>query len=248
MTPTQETSFGRAAFAWFVHALTAMSAIFALLALGATVDGDFRLALLWLLAALALDGIDGTLARRAQVKVHAPNIDGETLDLIVDYLTYVFVPTVFIWRAGLVPPNLVVPLVALIQLCALYSFVRRDLKSEDNYFRGFPGLWNVVAFYLWVTGLSPTTGAIVILVLGIASFAPIYFVHPFRVKEWQPWLVILAILWAASTAALLWPGWGEGARTAVFALSAGTGLALIALGLVRTLRGPRPLGPSPPRG
>jgi phosphatidylcholine synthase len=232
--------FGRRAFAWFVHGLTACSAIFALLALGEIGEGDFRAALLWLLAALALDGVDGTLARRAQVKRHAPKIDGETLDLIVDYLTYVFVPTVFIWRAGLVPPGLAFPLAALIQLCALYSFVRRDLKSDDNYFRGFPGLWNIVAFYLWVTGISPAAGAVIILLLAAASFAPVYFVHPFRVREWQPWLMILSALWGTATAALLWGGWSEAARKACFLASAGSGALLIAVGLLRTLRGPRP--------
>ena len=229
---------GGIAFAWFVHALTACSAIFALLALVAIIENDMRLALLWLLAALALDGVDGSLARKAHVKTRAPNIDGETLDLIVDYLTYVFVPTVFIWRAGLVPPALAFPLAALIQLCALYSFVRRDLKSEDNYFRGFPGLWNVVAVYLWVTGLSPTVGAVVIVLLGAASFAPIYFVHPFRVRDFGFWLPLLATLWAAATAALLWPDWGEGVRIALFWVSAGTAALLLALGVLRTVRGP----------
>ncbi|HEY0113299.1 MAG TPA: CDP-alcohol phosphatidyltransferase family protein [Allosphingosinicella sp.] len=240
MSRPEGTSGGQAAFAWIVHAFTASSAIFALLALGAIGQGDFRLALLWLLAALAVDGVDGSLARWAQVKRHAPNVDGETLDLIVDYLTYVFVPTVFIWRAGLVPENLAFPLAALIQLCALYSFVRRDLKSEDNYFRGFPGLWNIVAVYLWVTGVSPEAGAVVIVLLGIASFAPVYFVHPFRVREWGVWLPLLSVAWALATVALLWPGWGEGARAALFAASAAFAFVLIALGLVRTVRGPRP--------
>lgn len=230
---------GGMAFAWLVHALTASSAIFALLALGAIGDGDMRLALLWLLAALAVDGIDGSLARLAHVKARTPNVDGETLDLIVDYLTYVFVPTVFIWRAGLVPESLAFPLAAFIQLCALYSFVRRDLKSEDNYFRGFPGLWNIVAVYLWITGLSPEAGTAIILILGAASFAPVYFVHPFRVREFGIWLPILATFWAAATAALLWPGWAGGVRSALFWASVASGLLLVALGLLRTVRGPR---------
>jgi phosphatidylcholine synthase len=237
---------GRVAFAWVVHALTASSAVFALLALGAIGEGDLRLALLWLLAALAVDGIDGSLARWAHVKRHAPNVDGETLDLIVDYLTYVFVPTAFMLRAGLLPPSLAWPLAGLIQLCALYSFVRRDLKSDDNYFRGFPGLWNIVAFYLYVSGLSPGAGAVIVLLLAAASFAPIYFVHPFRVRDYGIWLPLLSVLWAAATAAMLWPGWGEGARSACFAASAASALLLLALGLWRTVRGPR-MGEAPRR-
>ena len=227
------------AFAWVVHAITASSAVFALLALGAIQAGDLRLALLWLLAALAVDGIDGTLARRADVKRNAANIDGETLDLVVDYLTYVFVPTVFLISADLLPERLAWPLAGLIQLCALYSFVRRDLKSEDNYFRGFPGLWNIVVFYLYVAEVGPWTAAGIVVALGAASFAPVYFVHPFRVRDYGVWLPLLSVVWAAATAAMLWPGWGEGARSAWFAVSAATALLLLALGLWRTFRGPR---------
>ena len=36
---------------------------------------------------------------------------------------------------------------------ALY-FADRNMKTEDNYFRGFPAVWNVVAFYLLL--LRPT--------------------------------------------------------------------------------------------
>jgi phosphatidylcholine synthase len=234
-----ETTAGGKAAAWLVHALTASSAVFALLALDAIDREAWREALLWLLAALAVDGIDGTLARRVRIKERAPRIDGETLDLIVDYLTYVFVPTIFLWRAGLVPEPLALPLAAGIQLSSLYLFVRRDLKTEDNYFRGFPALWNVIALYLFAAGLSPAVGAAVVAAFILMTFAPVHFVHPFRVRDYGPALPILATLWAAATAALLWPGWGDGARTALLAASSGSALILVAMGLLRTARGPR---------
>ena len=98
---------------WLVHLLTAAGAVLAFLALLAIQDREWRLALLWLMAALAIDSVDGTLARRLQVKARVPGIDGDTLDLIVDYLNYVFVPTVLIWRAELVPAALALPLAAL---------------------------------------------------------------------------------------------------------------------------------------
>ena len=122
------------ALAWLVHGLTASGAVFAFLALLAIEQRDWRLALLWLAAALAVDAFDGTLARWAHVKQRAPRIDGETLDLIIDYLNYVFVPTVLIWRAELVPPALAPWLAAAILISALYNFARRDMKTEDNYF------------------------------------------------------------------------------------------------------------------
>jgi phosphatidylcholine synthase len=228
-----------AAPAWAVHAFTATSALFALLALDAVLGEHWRMALLWLLCALAVDGVDGTLARAVDVKRRTPGFDGAALDLIVDYLTYVFVPTLFIWRAGLVPDAWALPLAALIQYSALYHFARSDMKTDDNYFRGFPALWNLVAFYLWVIGASPQIGAAIVALLALSSFTSVTFVHPFRVRDYGPALPALAAIWGLATAALLWPDWSETARSAIFWTSVATGLLLIALGLWRAMRGER---------
>ena len=234
----------RVAAAWLVHLFTASGVVLALLALEATHRGEWRLALLWLLAALAVDGVDGTLARLARVKEVVPRIDGEAFDLIVDYLNYVFVPAVFIARAGLVPEALALPLAAAILLSSVYVFVRRDMKTEDNYFRGFPALWNVVALYLYAAQPGPALGAVVVALFAILSFAPIRFVHPFRVQDYQPWLRLLALLWAAATLALLWPGWSPTAGQAWLSASLALAGIMLALGLVRSLRGPS----APPSG
>jgi len=238
----------RAAAAWLVHLFTATGVVLAFLAYEAIDRAEWRLALLWLLAALAVDGIDGTLARWARVKEHAPRIDGEAFDLIVDYLNYVFVPTIFICRAGLVPEPLVVPLAAAILLSSMYVFVRRDMKTGDNYFRGFPALWNVVALYLFVAQPGPSVGAAVVAVLALASFAPIHFVHPFRVRDYQPWLQILALSWAVSTLALLWSGWDSGTLRLWLSASLVFAFLLLALGLLRSLRGPSRTAETPPTG
>ena len=227
------------ALAWGVHAFTASGAVLALLALLSIEERNFGLALLLLLAALVVDGVDGSLARIAHVKRHAPRIDGETLDLIVDYLNYVFIPTLFIIRAGLVPAALALWLGAAIQLSSLYLFTRRDLKTEDNYFRGFPALWNVVALYLYVTQPGPVTGAVTVAAFAALTFAPVHFVHPFRVRDYQPMPPVLAALWTFATVALLWPGWSQDARQAWLAISLASGAALLGLGLLRTLRGGR---------
>jgi len=224
---------------WLVHLFTAAGAVLAFLALLAIQDRAWRLALLWLAAALAIDSVDGTLARRLRVKARVPGIDGDTLDLIVDYLNYVFVPTVLIWRAELVPAVLALPLAALIQISALYDFARTDLKTEDNYFRGFPALWNVVAFYLFVTQPGQLFGAIAIFAFVALTFAPVHFVHPFRVRDYGTWLPALAIAWAAATVALLWPDWSAAARAAWLAASGVLAVVLLALGFRRTIRGLR---------
>src|SRR5687768_5829293 len=178
--PPASTPGPPALAAWLVHMLTACGAVLALLALAAIIEGQWALALLWLLVALAIDGVDGSLARWARVKERAPRIDGDTLDLVVDYLTYVFIPTVFIWRAGLVPPSLALWLAAAIIFSSLYLFSRTDMKTGDGYFRGFPALWNLVAFYLFTVEASPTVGAVVVAALVVLTFAPVHFVHPFR--------------------------------------------------------------------
>ena len=226
-------------FAWLVHLLTSTGAIWALLALAEILDRDWAMALLWLLVALAVDGVDGSLARWAHVKTAAPRIDGEALDLIVDYLNYVFVPTVFMWRAGLMPPELAPWLAAAIQVSSLYLFTRRDMKSADNYFLGFPALWNLVAFYLFVTGASPAAGAIAVASLAALTFAPVHFVHPFRVRDYGLSLPVISCLWAASACALLWPDWSPGTRQAILIASLAGAAILLLMGFVRTVRGPR---------
>src|SRR4051812_26669913 len=142
-------SLGARAAAWSVHAFTASGVVLAMLALLAVERGAWTAALAWLGVALIVDGVDGSFARAARVKERAGRIDGDALDLIIDYLSYVFVPALFIWRAGLVPADLGLWLVAAILASALYCFARRDMKTADNYFRGFPALWNVVALYLY---------------------------------------------------------------------------------------------------
>lgn len=240
---TEETGAERRAdgalAAWLVHGFTAIGAVLALLALMAVERGDFLLALALLTAALAVDGIDGTLARAAHVKTVLPRIDGAVLDLIIDYLNYVFVPALLIVRAGLVPAALAPALAALILVSALYNFARTDMKTEDHYFRGFPALWNLVAFYLFMARPGEAAGAVLVTALAAATFAPVHFVHPFRVLDYGRWLPALALAWAAATTAVLWPHWSAPVRATLLGASTAAGSLLIALGLWRTANGPR---------
>ena len=229
---------GSPAFAWAVHAFSASGVVLAFLALGAVWAENWPMALFWLLVALVVDGVDGSLARAAHVKTLAPRIDGETLDLIIDYLNYVFVPTLLIVQAGLVPQAAAPLFAALILVSALYNFTRRDLKTDDNYFRGFPALWNVVAFYLFIARPGPEAGAAAVVLFAALTFAPVHFIHPFRVRDFGRWPPLLAGLWAAATAALLWPWWSDMWRAGWLALSLGAAAVLLALGFVRTARGP----------
>jgi phosphatidylcholine synthase len=219
--------------AWAVHALTASGAILAMLALFAIAAGEFRVALAWLGLALVIDGIDGTLARWAHVKTRLPRIDGSVLDLIIDYLNYVFVPTIFLWQAGLIPESSAPLLAAAIQVSSLYVFARTDMKTEDHYFRGFPALWNLVALYLFAAQADPRIGGIVVAVLVLLTFAPIRVIHPLRVTNYGRWPWLLAALWAGSAVALIWPGWSEAGARLWLAASLGAAFILMLLGLFR---------------
>ena len=228
---------GGMTLAWAAHLVTASGAALALLAIDAVFRDAHREALLWLLAALAVDGIDGTLARAAKVGERTPRIDGAALDLVIDYLTYVVIPAMIIWRLGVLPEPLGLPLAALILMSSLYVFARRDMKTGDGYFRGFPALWNVVALYFVLAPPGPAIGAAIVSTLIVLTFAPIHVVHPFRARGFGPWLPAAAVLWALSSAALLLPGLADALMATLLAVSLATAAILLGIGLLRTLRG-----------
>ena len=230
-------TLGARALAWAVHLFSATGAVLALLALVAIDGHRWTEAMLWLFAALVVDGVDGTLARAARVKTLAPRIDGDALDLVVDYLNYVFVPTMFLLEAQLLPATAALPLAALIQLSSIYVFARRDMKTADGYFRGFPALWNIVALYLFAARIDPATAAAIVGILVALTFAPIHFLHPMRSPDYRPLPPILGLAWAVSTLALLLPV-GDAARELLLAVSAASAVAIVGLGLLRTVRGP----------
>jgi phosphatidylcholine synthase len=227
----------KVAAAWAIHSLTGSGAVLAFLAFLAVEQGSFRLALTWLAAAQVVDGIDGPLARWVGVRELSPKLDGSMLDVVVDYVTYVFLPAIMIYRAGLLPQDLALVGVAAMLVSSLYTFARTDMKTDDNFFRGFPALWNVVAFYLFLLQPGRAAGAVVVGAFALLTFAPIHFVHPVRVRSFQPWLGVLTAAWGLSSMALLWPGWSPSWTQALLALSLAGAGGLVAIGLWRTLRG-----------
>jgi len=189
----------RRAFA--VHLLTASGAALAFLAMLAAIERNWPAMFLWLGLALFVDGIDGPLARRFSVVTVLPRWSGDVLDLVVDFLTYVFVPAYAISHAGVLPDALAVPAgIAIVFTAALY-FADRQMKTDDNYFRGFPALWNAVAFYLILLPRVPWLAALAVAVLLVATFLPFPFVHPFRVLRLRG--VTLALLAAWGVLALV---------------------------------------------
>jgi phosphatidylcholine synthase len=178
-----------------VHLLTAAGAGCAMMALMAAAASRWAAMFGWLGAALVLDAVDGPLARRFQVHDRLPRWSGETLDLVVDFTTYVFVPAYAIAASGVLPAGLeAVAAVTIVVSAALY-FADRNMKTPDNYFRGFPGLWNVAAFYLLLVRPRPEVAAAWVAALVVLTFVPFPFIHPVRVTRFRAFNLVLTGLW-----------------------------------------------------
>lgn len=202
MTPadtSQQPSNASRAAAFGVHAFTALGAGIALIALLEAVREHWAAMFGWLGVALVIDAIDGPLARRLNVVALQPRWSGDTLDLVVDFLTYVFVPAYAIAASRLLPP-IAGPLigVGIVVTSALY-FADKRMKADDNHFRGFPALWNAAAFYLFLLQPSPWLAALAMAALIVLTFAPIHVLHPVRVVRFRRFNLVLMAIWAVLT-------------------------------------------------
>lgn len=220
--------------ALLVHWLTATGAVFAMLAMLAAVDEKWDLMFLWLVVAFAVDGIDGPLARRYLVWKNAPRFDGVLLDLIIDYLTYVFIPAFALFRSDLLPGwTGWVAIIVITYASALY-FADTGMKTKDKSFAGFPGCWNMLVLVLFA--VKPSTWIILVLVVlvAVAMFLPLKFIHPVRTKRWRAISLPMAFGWTffAGWAAWVdfhpesWAHWGL-VITSVYLLFAGIAQQLI---------------------
>ncbi len=181
--------------ALLVHLLTASGAVFAMLAMLAAVEHDWALMFLWLVVAFFVDGIDGPLARKYQVKVNSPNFDGVLLDLIIDYLTYVFVPAYALFKSGLLPGWTGWIAIIVITFTSALYFADSRMKTMDNSFSGFPGCWNMVALVLFALAPNFWVTLAIVVVLAAAMFMPLKFIHPVRTERWRSLSLPIAFAW-----------------------------------------------------
>jgi phosphatidylcholine synthase len=180
-----------------VHLYTASGAVAAFFGTIAVFDGRYRDAFLWMVLATAIDATDGTLARAARVKDVLPGIDGPKLDDIVDYLTFVFLPVLLVYHAGLLPAGWGPAVAAAVLVSSLFGFTATDAKTEDHFFTGFPSYWNIVSLYLYVAGLTAATNAAILLVLSALVFWRVRYVYPTRTPVWRRLTLSLGAIWAA---------------------------------------------------
>ncbi|WP_377507869.1 CDP-alcohol phosphatidyltransferase family protein [Octadecabacter sp. R77987] len=188
-----------------VHLFTATGAVFAMLALLAAVEEKWSLMFLWLVIAFFVDGIDGPLARKYDVKTNAPEFDGVLLDLIIDYLTYVFIPAYALFKHPDLLPGWTgwVAIIVITFAAALY-FCDTRMKTRDYSFSGFPGCFNMLVLVMFA--LKPDYWVILVIValLSAAMFLPIKFVHPVRTERWRNVTLPMALAWTAFAG---WAAW-----------------------------------------
>jgi phosphatidylcholine synthase len=190
-SPTQRS------LAFAVHLLTASGTALALFAMAAVVAGQFTVMFAILGVALIIDGVDGALARRFKVAQLQPRWSGDVLDLVVDFLTYVFVPAMALIMGGLLPQALALPAAVAIVISSAIYFADTRMKTDDGYFRGFPALWNAVVFYLFLIQPPPVVSLVVVSIFVVLTFMPIEIAHPLRARHWARLNVLLLIAWAA---------------------------------------------------
>lgn len=192
-----------ALWAFGVHILTASGAFLAFLSLVAAAEGRFAAAFFWLGVALLVDGVDGPLARRLQVKFWWPHWSGDVLDHVIDYVTFVMIPAFLLYQGDVMGEYLSFVAAALIVVTSAIYYADTRMKTIDNGFMGFPVCWNMVAFVIFILSPPQWLAFMVVLIVAILTFMPIIFVHPMRVKVWRiPTLAVFALWSTAGLAAL----------------------------------------------
>lgn len=192
--------------ALLVHLLTATGAVFAMLAMLAAVKEQWDIMFVWLVVAFFVDGIDGPLARRYEVTKNAPVFDGVLLDLIIDYLTYVFIPAYALFASGLLAGwSGWVALIVITFTSALY-FADTRMKTKDYSFSGFPGCWNMAVIVIFATAPNHWIILGFVALLAVTMFLPLKFVHPVRTQRWRMITLPMALAWVAFAA---WAAWGN---------------------------------------
>ncbi|THF52025.1 phosphatidylcholine synthase [Allorhizobium terrae] len=183
--------------AFSVHILTASGSFLAFLGVVAAADKNFTSMFWWLGLALLVDGIDGPIARKVRVKEVLPNWSGDTLDNIIDYVTYVLLPAFALYQSGMIGQPWSFVAAGMIVVSSAIYYADTGMKTEEYFFSGFPVVWNMVIFSLFVVDASATTAMTVVVISVLLTFLPINFLHPVRVKRLRAINLGVFFVWSA---------------------------------------------------
>jgi len=187
--------------AWLVHGYTMSGAVLGMAALIAVANGETRLAFFFLIISMFVDATDGLMARAIKISEVLPRFSGAQVDNAVDVLTFIFVPLFIIAYEGLLPHFLwiAIPLIA-----AMYAYGQVDMKTDDNFFKGFPSYWNIVALYMFWLQLDSVWAVLFILVPSILTFIPTRYLYPSRNSIFWKTSWSLGIVWLVLVLYLLY--------------------------------------------
>ena len=193
-----------------VHLLTATGAVLSMFAMLAAVEGNWQTMFLWLVLALLVDGIDGPLARRYDTPKNFPIYDGVLMDLIVDYLTYVFIPAYALFKSGMLTGW--TGWLVIIAICygSVIYFSDTRMKTKDKSFSGFPACWNMVVLVLFAVAPSQSVILAIVVLLTVGMFLPLKFVHPTRTQRWREITLPVSIAWVLFAGWAAWVNFAEG--------------------------------------
>ncbi len=169
--------------AYLVHLLTGSGILMSFFSIISILNEDKLLTFLFLMIALFIDVIDGNLARKYNVKKFSPNMDGKMLDSIVDYINFVFIPCIIIYKFNYVPEQFEIILPILLLSISLYSFSYQKIMTKDYLYLGFPSIWNVIVIYLTILNLEVLYNLLIFLFLILLKLTPIKVIHPMRFKN-----------------------------------------------------------------
>jgi len=189
---------------YVLHVMTASGATAGLIALQAIFDSRWRDALLWLIFCQVLDGLDGPIARKLDVTIHAWRIDGHVLDLVVDYVTCVVVPIALLARLELLPQNYETWVAGGILLTSALWFARTDQETHDHWFNGFPAAWNIVVPTFLILDLSAREVLVASVVLAVIQLTNVKLPHLVRVIDFRKVTLPLTVIYLVNLTLLSW--------------------------------------------
>ena len=220
--------------ALMVHLLTATGSVLSMLAMLAAVEGKWSMMFLWLVVALIVDGIDGPLARRYDTVSNWPTYDGVLMDLIVDYLTYVFIPAYALYTKGMLPGWTGLAAIMVIIYGSVIYFSDTRMKTKDKSFAGFPACWNMVILVLFAVEPPHIVVLVTVIALTVAMFLNLKFVHPTRTERWREITLPVSIAWVTFAGWAAWVNFAEGTwahwglvATSVYLVGAGIAQQII---------------------
>lgn len=183
--------------AFSVHLLTASGSFLAFLSLVAASEQRWTAMFWWLGLALLVDGIDGPIARKLQVKEVLPTWSGDMLDNIIDYVTYVLIPAFALYQRGFMGEGLSFLSAAIIVISSAVYYADTGIKTKENFFKGFPVVWNMVVFSLFVIQPGEYVSFAIVVISSALTFTPVNFLHPVRVQRLRNVNLPIFFVWCA---------------------------------------------------